>query len=166
VSSGKDLLIAGLARIPERETRFTWIYPIASMGRAFVTLDRSIESFARAAVELQHILVGLGTAEYEILRANGIADSQIRQVRFDAQEAGMMLAGRADGWFNTIPQAKWFIRTHPEAKNLVIGPPLAVTDQYMACSKLCSPELVAALAGALASMKADGTLDRISASYE
>ncbi|HEV2675884.1 MAG TPA: transporter substrate-binding domain-containing protein [Aliidongia sp.] len=166
VSSGKDLLIAGLARIRERETRFTWIYPIMSMGRAFVTLDRGIESYAQAAAELRYILVGLGAAEYDVLRANGIPESQIRQVRFDAQEAGMMLAGRADGWFNTIPQARWFIKNHPETKDLVIGPALNVTEQYMACSRLCSPALVAALTDALASMKADGTLDRIVSAYE
>ncbi len=164
VSEKRDLLIAPLTRTPEREDRFTWIAPIMSMQRAFFTLDAPVTSFAQARQSYGLIGVGLGSAQEEILRAQGFDEKQIYPLTIGDNPAQMLLMGRIDAWFNGVPESRYIWPKVSERK-LFMSPVMSTADLYLACSKQCSPELVKGLRDAMETLRHDGTLERLRARY-
>ena len=164
VSEKQDLLIAPLSRTPEREDHFTWIAPIMSMGRAFFSLEHRVSSFAEAK-RIYHVIgVGLGSAQEEILRAQGFSDKQIHPLTIGENPAQMLLKGRIDAWFNGVPESQ-YIWSRVSSRKLLMSPALSTIDLYLACSKQCSAEQVHALREAIEALRRDGTLARIQKEY-
>jgi polar amino acid transport system substrate-binding protein len=169
VQAGKDLLITALARIPEREPKYTWLFPVFTLGRGFATTGKTISSFAEAKANLKQIAVAIGSSQHEMLIREGFSPDQLIVQTIEKQSVipKMLLLGRADAWFSTIPEIKYGLKGNPDASKFVIGPQVGeTTQQYLACSKDCSPELVAKLKKAGEEMKADGTMDAIVARYQ
>ncbi|RON14865.1 substrate-binding periplasmic protein [Pseudomonas frederiksbergensis] len=164
VSEKQDLLIAPLSRTPEREDRFTWITSIMPMERAFFSLDRPVSSFAQAKKTYRVIGVGLGSAQEEILRVQGFSDEQIYPLTIGDNPAQMLLKGRIDAWFNGVPESQYIWPKVSERK-LFMSPVMSRAELYLACSRLCSAQLVQDLRKAVETLRDDGTLARIQQSY-
>ncbi|WPN60489.1 MULTISPECIES: substrate-binding periplasmic protein [unclassified Pseudomonas] len=164
VSEKQDMLIAPLSRTPEREDRFTWIASIMPMERAFFSLERPVESFEQAKKTYRVIGVGLGSAQEEILRTQGFSDDQIYPLTIGDNPAQMLLKGRIDAWFNGIPESR-YIWTKVSEQKLRMSPVMSRAELYLACSKLCSAQLVQDLREAVETLRKDGTLARIQKSY-
>ncbi|WP_454188799.1 substrate-binding periplasmic protein [Pseudomonas sp. ADAK2 TE3594] len=164
VSEKQDLLIAPLSRTPEREDRFTWIASIMPMERAFFSLDRPVSSFAQAKKTYRVIGVGLGSAQEEILRAQGFSDEQIYPLTIGDNPAQMLLKGRIDAWFNGVPESQYIWPKMSERK-LFMSPVMSRAELYLACSRLCSEQLVQDLRKAVKTLRDDGSLARIQQSY-
>ncbi|WLG48081.1 ABC transporter substrate-binding protein [Pseudomonas sp. FP1742] len=164
VSETQDSLIAPLSRTPEREDRFTWIASIMPMERAFFSLDRPVNSFEQAKKTYRVIGVGLGSAQEEILRAQGFRDDQIHPLTIGDNPAQMLLKGRIDAWFNGIPESLYIWPKLTEHK-LFMSPVMSNAELYLACSKQCSAQLVQDLRKAVETLRNDGTLARIQQRY-
>lgn len=166
VASGRNLLIIPLSRIPEREDRYTWVAPIMVLERAFFSLDEPVTSFAQARQRYQRIGVGLGTAQVDILRREGFAEEQIVQLKLGDNPAILLERGRIDAWFTGIPEALYIWDRYAERQQaLRMSPTLASTDLYLACSKLCDPQLVEQLRAALKDLETRGVSQRLRQAY-
>lgn len=165
VSGKQDHLITPLSRIPTREDRFTWIAPIMSMERAFFSLDKQVNSFAQARQTYRKIGVGLGSAQEDILRAEGFDDKQIHPLTIGDNPAQMLLMGRIDAWFNGVPESR-YIWPKVSKRKLLMSPVGSSADLYLACSKKCSAKMVRDLSQAVEAMRRDGTVSRIQALYQ
>jgi polar amino acid transport system substrate-binding protein len=167
--AGKDILIIALSRTPARENKYTWIYPVLKLDRAFATTGRQVSSFAEARENFHQIAVALRSAQYDILLKEGFTTDQFSTLLIERQEKipTLLVMGRVDAWFSSIAEIKYAIRGNADAANVVIGPPVGDgTLQYLACSLDCNPDLVAKLRQAAVEMKMDGTMDAIVAMYQ
>lgn len=160
VSESQDYLITPLSRIPSREDRFTWIASIMPMERAFFSLQRRVSSFAQAKETYRKIGVGLGSAQQDILRAEGFSDEQIYPLAIGDNPAQMLLMGRIDAWFNGVPESR-YIWPKVSKRKLLMSSVGSSADLYLACSKQCSPEMVEHLREAVEALRADGTVKRV-----
>ena len=166
VKKGKNLLIAGLSRFPQREEDFTWIAPAFTLWRAFVTTDKRINSYAEGRAALKRLAVHIGSLEETMLKSEGFGATHLSMITTDTPLIDYLLLGRVDALFRPIIEVRWLARGRSDANRLVVGEPLQPTEQYVACSRNCDPEIVMRLRKALLEMKQDGTTDRIIKSYE
>jgi polar amino acid transport system substrate-binding protein len=166
VKEGKNLLISGLSRFPEREGDFTWISPVFTLWRAFVTTSPRINTYAEGRELLNKIAVHYGSLEETILGSEGFSKAQFSLITTNTPLIDFLLAGRVDALYRPIIEVRWLARGRTDANLLVYGSPLQPTEQYVACSRACDPEIVARLRKALHEMKQDGSIDRIIKSYE
>jgi len=164
VSENQDILIAPLSRTPERENRYTWIAPIMPMERAFFSLEQQVNSFEEARKVYRVIGVGLGSAQEEILRAQGFGNEQIYPLTIGDNPAQMLLKGRIDAWFNGIPESR-YIWPKVSRRKLFMSPVMNSATLYLACSKQCSPQRVQDLRKAVEALRSDGALARIQKRY-
>lgn len=168
VSTGKDHLIIPLSRTAEREDKFTWIAPIMPMERALFTLNAPVSSFADAKKRYKAIAVGAGTAQLEILKQQGFSDQQIHVLKLGDSPLRMLQLGRIDAWFTGVPEGLY---TWPDSElrgiagKLRMSPVLHTVDLYLACSADCDAGLVRRLRSSVHSLRADGTIKKITMAY-
>jgi polar amino acid transport system substrate-binding protein len=161
VERGEDLLIIPFSRIADREERYTWIAPIFELERTFATLGEAIDSIDQAKALKKVILVGMGSAQEELLSDNGIDKAHRPSQVIGNSEIEMLTSGRVDAWFNSTAETLWKWKVAGEKRKLTIGKPVSKDTSYVACSKKCSPEIVAPIAQAIESMRQDGSMQRI-----
>jgi polar amino acid transport system substrate-binding protein len=166
VKKEKNLLIAGLSRFPEREKEYTWISPVFTLWRAFVTTDQQIDSYDEGREELKKIAVHYGSLEESILQGEGFSPDQFSLITTNTLLIDFLLKGRVTALYRPIIEVRWLARDRTDANRLVYGTPLQPTEQYVACSRICDPEIVTRLGKALRAMKQDGTTERIIKSYD
>lgn len=164
VHRGKDLLIIPLARIPERERHYTWIAPVARFQRAFFSLSHAAQSFADARLHFYSIAVARDTAGYHLLLAQGFPRAQLVVVNQGPTALRMLLAGRVDAWYNPVLEARQ-LQQELGSPPLQTSVNLGSSDNYLACSRICDPQLVAKLSASLQQMQSDGSLQKITARY-
>ncbi|MDR3436651.1 transporter substrate-binding domain-containing protein [Telmatospirillum sp.] len=166
VADGVDLLIAPLSRTAEREDHFTWIAPVIDVGLGFATVGNTVSSYAEGLVKFQKIALLRASIGRLALPRQGFADSQLFEVHTLTSVLELLRRGRADAWFDSIPVLKWVLKQQPDTTDIIVGPPVAKVGSYLACSKVCAPDLVKSLRGAIDEIKADGTYDKILARYQ
>lgn len=169
VTGGRNQLITALARTPEREDKYTWIFPVFRYGRAFVTMGRKFSSFAEARVGAGHIAVEIGSSQYDMLIREGFSPEQLDLIPFDRQASipVLLLKGRVDAWFAATAEARHVIKGLAGSDRFTVGPTLGgMTEQYLACSRDCDSDLVDRLRKAGAEMLADGTMAAIVRRYQ
>lgn len=160
-----DALIIPLARIPDREEKFTWVAPVVKVNRAFFTLDKTVNSFDEARAALASIGVSRGTAGVSILRAAGIPSSQIYELNQGEPGFRMLLARRIDAWYGPVAEGRT-LRTLVDAdERVLISPPLGASYNYLGCSRVCGGDIVERLSEALVSMDKDGSTKTILRRY-
>jgi polar amino acid transport system substrate-binding protein len=164
VQTGKNQLIIPLSRTPDREDQYTWIAPVMTMGRAFFSLDKQVETFEQARKTYGRVAVGMGSAQEQMLRDQGFSNQQIYSLKIGENPAQMLLLGRVDAWFNGVPETRYF---WPQVSDrpLLTSPALMKSDLYLACSKICDPTMVDDLRKAIESLRKDGTVQRITDAY-
>lgn len=163
--TSRDQLILPLARIPEREDRFTWISYLYKVERGFFTPGARIRSFPEGQKGLRSVAVARGTANGAILREQGFKPEQIYEISDNEDVPRMLLEGRMDAWFGPIEEMHIYLRGEAQRDKIIAGPPLMSTDNYLACSKRCNPELVGKLTAEIAKMERDGSIKAIRTKY-
>jgi polar amino acid transport system substrate-binding protein len=169
VQAGKDILITALSRTPERENKYTWLFPVFTLDRAFASTGKPVSSFAEAKTSFKQVAVALRSAQYDMLLREGFTADQFSTLSTEKQDKipTLLALGRVDAWFTSIAEMKYALKSSPDAEKIVIGPPIGQgTVQYLACSKDCSPDLVSKIQKVAADMKADGTMQAIIARYQ
>lgn len=165
VTEGTNQLIIPLSRTPAREANYTWIAPIYRLERTFAAIGKSIDSYEQAKAELNSVIVGQGSAQEELLKANGFPPGRMRSVRIGQREVDLLRADGLDAWYNGTPETRWKWRQSGRTEALVIGKPIDANDIYLACSPKCDPLIVDRLRTAVLTLVADGTAQRIIDSY-
>ncbi|MEW9898638.1 transporter substrate-binding domain-containing protein [Chitinivorax sp. PXF-14] len=165
VQNKDNALIIPLARLKEREDKYTWIAPVARVSRAFFSLGQRADSFDDARQQFHAIAVSRGSAGLDILLEHGFSRDQIVVVNQGLSAPRMLLAGRVDAWYNLVLESQVLFKQlgKPTAP---MGAPLGSSDQYLACSKTCDERVVARLAEEIRAMQADGSARRIAARYD
>jgi polar amino acid transport system substrate-binding protein len=159
-----NVLVAALARINERENSYTWIAPIYSVKRAFFTQFKKIDTFKEAAKNLRLVAVTRGTASHRLLIQNHFPEYRILEIGPADAESKLLMAGRIDAFFDTIPEGQMALR-NIGATNYWVGAPLAETPLYLACSKHCDQKLVDSLRESVEKMRKDGTIKKLQSRY-
>ena len=165
VSTGKNLLITPLSRIPTREAHYQWVAPLAPLNRVFVTLKSPINSYEEARQSAGRIGVGLGSAQYDLLLAQGFSKDRIMAANIGVTFAEMLAMGRIDSWFNGDAESLWFWRLSGNTLPLQIGNPVETSILYLACSLECEADFKNRVALAVEQMRDSGEIDRIIAAY-
>ena len=161
----RDQLIVPLARLKEREAGFTWVAPVARVNRAFFAVGRSVQSFAEARASFRVVAVARGTAGLNILREQGFPESQLYEVADNITAARMLMLGRVDAWYGPVLQFRsWATEVDPQHQ-VQASAMLGSTVNYLACSRLCDPQMRKLLADAVAQMGRDGSIKAIEARY-
>jgi len=158
----RDTLILPLARMPEREAQFTWIARLYQAKRGFFTLDQPVRSFAEGRQRLRSVAVARGTANGAILRAQGFRPDQIYEISVNQDAPRMLREGRMQAWFGPLEEMALYLKANGD---IVAGPGLVTTDNYLACSRQCDPALVDKLVTAIARMEKEGLIKTIRAKY-
>lgn len=163
--TSRDMFILPVARLPERENNFTWIALLYKAERGFFTLGPRMRSFPEAQQSLRAVAVARGTANGAILRDQGFKPEQIYEISDNVDVPRMLVEGRMDAWFGPIEEMQIYLLADPLRDKVVAGPALTVTDNYLACSKRCNPELVAKLVAEIAKMEREGVIKAIRSKY-
>lgn len=164
-SDARDTLIIPLARIEEREAVYTWIAPLARVNRAFFSLNRSVHSFDEARATFRQVGVARGTAGLNILRREGFAERQIYEISQGEAALKMLLMGRFDAWYGPVAEGKAMLKALDAGDKAVLSAPLGASFNYLGCSKVCDPAIVARLQKALRAMEQDGSAREIRQKY-
>lgn len=163
--ASRNELILPLARLKEREAGFTWVAPLAKVNRAFFATGRSVQSFAEARTRFRVIAVARGTAGVNILREQGFPDSQLYEVADNITAARMLMLGRVDAWYGPVLQFRSWAREVDPQHQVQASAMLGSTVNYLACSRVCDPQLRKRLADAVEQMGRDGSIKAIEARY-
>ncbi len=164
VREGEDLLILPLSRTPGREEQYTWVASVLPLPRAFFTFSRPVKNFEEARARYKRIGVGIGTAQEEILLSQGFSREQIYPLLLGDKPLRLLELNRIDAWFTTVPEGQYtWKRNTPQP--LLIGPEMATTEMFLACSKICNAKMVHALRAAIEQLRADGSVQRIRSRY-
>lgn len=164
VQQRQNAFIIPLARLKDREDKYTWVAPITRVDRAFFTRGRRVASFAEAKASFATVAVSRGTAGVSILLEQGFSREQIVEVNQGTAAPRMLRAGRIDAWYNLVLESQVLLE-EVGAPGVVMGAKLGSTEQYLACSKTCDPAVVAKLGQTLRAMRADGSAARIMSRY-
>jgi polar amino acid transport system substrate-binding protein len=160
VREGHNLMLVPLSRTPEREDKYTWVASVLPLARAFFTFDEPVQTFEQARTRYQRIGVSIGTAQEEILRANGFQSEQIYSLQLGDHPLKLLELNRIDAWFTTVPEGQYHW-ARSSSRPLMKSPEMATTDLYVACSKSCDADLVQAVRSAAEKMRADGSMAHI-----
>jgi polar amino acid transport system substrate-binding protein len=160
VREGHNLFVVPLSRTPQREDKYTWVAAVLPLARAFFTFDTPVQTFEQARTRYQRIGVSIGTAQEEILRANGFQSEQIYSLQLGDHPLKLLELNRIDAWFTTVPEGQYHW-ARSSSRPLLKSPELATTDLYLACSKRCDADLVQAVRTAAEKMRTDGSMARI-----
>lgn len=165
VQNKDNALIIPLARVRDREDKYTWIAPVTRVNRAFFSLGQTAGSFEEARRQFRTVAVSRGSAGLSILLEHGFAREQIVEVNQGLSAPRMLLAGRVDAWYNVALESQVLFKqlgTPPAPMGAMLGS----SDQYLACSKTCDERVAARLAEEIRAMQADGSARQIAARYD
>ena len=150
VSSGRNKLIAPLARTALREDKFTWIAPILETKNVMFTLGTPARSFSEARRMHSRIGVGQGSAQAETLVENGFPPKQLVHIKLGENPGRLLRLGRIDAWFTSTTEGNYIWRNRLNEMNpLKSSPILTSTTLYLACSIDCDPNLITELRSTL-----------------
>jgi polar amino acid transport system substrate-binding protein len=165
----KGTCLYSTARQENRERQFVWIGPIATnLWAVFGKSDFAAP--VRTLKDLQPFRIGAVTrdAKAEYLREAGVTN--VRTVPADADNPPRLLRPRDDPdaidlWITGLYAGR-DVATAAKVTDIKLVFIAAEQQLYLACSPQTPPATIKALADALESVKADGTLKRITADYE
>lgn len=165
VKGGKNLFIAGLSRHQSREDSYTWVYPVFTLWRTFITTGQRIDSYEEGRTKLKSVATHFGSLEISMLQEKGFSESQIVKITNETDQIDFLLSRRIDALYRPAVEIQWLTRGRQGVEKLVYGELMQPTSQYIACSLDCSEDIVLNLQSALKAMDEDGTLQRIIGSY-
>ena len=165
----KETCLFSTARLENRERLFLWVGPIAINVWA-VYAPASFTTPIHSLVDLKPYRIGgvVGDAKPEFLRENGVTN--IRALSDDRQNPPRLAlpaddADHIDLWIAGLYGAKDLAKS-VNVTDLKLVYTVRELPLYLACSPQTSAATLKALNEALETVKADGTLKRITADYE
>ncbi|WP_051326811.1 substrate-binding periplasmic protein [Aliagarivorans taiwanensis] len=164
VSMGRDAFILPLARIPEREQRFTWVAPVMDLERSFASLRSRVDSYKQARAELRSIGVGFGTAQYHLLLANGFSEQQLVEI-LPGKGPSMLALGRIDAWFNGTDETLWYWKRDQQIEPLLVGDAVASNQLYLAASLDVDEALLESLNRKIVELQREGYIEMLKTRY-
>lgn len=156
-------------RLESRERLFAWIGPIATNLWAIYGRG-DFAAPIRTLKDLQPFRIGAVArdAKGEFLRENGV--NNVKSVRFDSDNPSRLMLPKDDPnaidlWISGLYAGRDLAKAAKvgDVKLVFIA---AEQPLYLACSPQTPPAIVKGLAEALETLKADGTVKRITADYE
>lgn len=163
--SGKGVAILPLTRTSDRESRYAWIAPLLSDPLYLTTTRKDVAVPKLVDAKSLKIATLRDSAQEEELRHDGLS-SNIEPTNDEDTGARMLKLGRVDAWFTRSMVASFtFSRNGGEPKDLVRFAETPTPPMYLAGSPDFPSVTAEKLRQALASLKADGTYDRIVGSY-
>ncbi len=165
LETGRLDLVAGMARTPERERKYQFsrvpLYTVRSI-LATRTGSPGIEG-GLAGLAGRYVIAVRGTRTARLLaRVPGVhvtlADSPFMALR-------MLLAKRGDVVFYHDLGLVYLLKIHHWRDRIRLGPVIDEYDQFMAYSRMLTPEIRKTIDNRLERMKKDGTMAKIMARY-
>nr|WP_269747095.1 transporter substrate-binding domain-containing protein [Elstera litoralis] len=164
MASGKRMLSAFAARIPEREGKFLWLDPGVEEALSFATLAEH----GAVTLETARHLKMIGTI------MNGVPENFLRQqglMNFDSattEDASLrkLLVGRIDAWFTSrwvIPVVMALEKIPPD--RIILSEPITRYRLNFAATLDIPEAELAPWRAALARFRAEGGVDRLMADY-
>ena len=165
----KETCLYSTARLENRENAFKWVGPIAINKWGLYALDGFKPKIASLKDARPYRIGGVERdAKTEFLKQQGVTN--IVEEKSNSLNPPKLTLNRKEGqkidlWITSIADAK---RVATQAKVPSVKLVLRVREEesYLACSPRTAPATLKALEGALASMKKDGSYDKIVKSYE
>lgn len=163
VQNTPNSLLFTATRTAAREELYGWVTLMVAPREVFVTTGAVIESYD-AAASSGTIAVLDGTPRQRKLDENGVGDVEV--VREANLAARMLNGGRVVGWYTFDQRAAAVFKSEGfDPAQLVFGPEISQSQNWLASSLEFDPAVAEALAQALESIRADGTYDAILAKY-
>jgi len=165
----KDICLFATARLENRERLFVWIGPVATnLWAVYGKGDFALPIRSVKDLSLYRIGTVNRDGKADFLRENGVND--LRAARDDAQNPERLFLPRdnpdhIDLWITNLYSGRDAARA---AKVTDVKLVFIVSEQplFLACSPQTDGKVVKALGDALEGMKADGSVQRITAAYE
>lgn len=166
--SGRDNCIYAIARLENRENLFQWVGPIA-FNRWGVYGRSDFAATIQSLDDLKPHRLGAVTfdAKADYLKAKSVVNLLL--VEDDRENPPRLFLPRTDAnyidlWVTSVFGAKQ--TAGARLKDLKLVYTIRDVPSWLACSPYVPGEVVGKLAGALSSMKKDGTLQRIADRYD
>ena len=165
VQSEANVIALWLGRIPEREQRVKWLYPILQDDFSIYTLKGEPGASTLEQALKLHMLGANGGA------ANAIAAQRygLTHIEFtssDDTNGRKLMTGRIDGWIATQSAVNFFLQLHAlPSDSFIKGLKLSDYQAWVAASPATDPAIIAQWQKTLADMQRDGTLTRLASKY-
>lgn len=165
-SSDEHGIVLNLGRTAEREADFVWLVDVLPTSYVLASVDHPFSSLAEA-LEAGPVAVMSGTPRAEDINAVRTGEQRVVEVTDPQQAAQLLHSGRVVAWFEIDLRALYLWRELGYEAPLLFGKPLATTRSHIAGSLRLegAPALHQRMAEAFQSMRADGSWQRILASY-
>jgi polar amino acid transport system substrate-binding protein len=163
-----DTCMFPLARRPERTEQFRWVGPIATNAWA-VFAGPAFFGTVRGIADLRPWRIGAvaGDAKAEFLRENGV--TRVLAARTDRDNPARLLLppdhpDHIDLWIAGVHGAGEVSRS-VGVSDVVLVRVVREIPLYLACNLRTARETLQALSDSLATMRADGTMERLAGRY-
>jgi polar amino acid transport system substrate-binding protein len=151
-------------RTPERETLFKWVGPLVNNNWVFFSNSTANISITSLEDAKQYSVGGYnGSAAAEYLKAQGF--SKLQLAANDTANVKKLEAGRITLWATGQYLAPYLAKREKSANPKPVFA-FQETQMSLAFNKDTSDETINKLNKILASMKADGTIEKINAKYQ
>jgi polar amino acid transport system substrate-binding protein len=164
VIAGRDLLIFPLARVPDRESHYTWMQKLFDISVLFATAPGkpAIDSLEQAK-SLPSLGVLLGTPWEKELATGGFTNVKV----FTSTSAivAAIMSGEVAAAYSTSLELSYTLHVGGFKDPLVFGKQIHKLDQFLGASKDSPSIKIADWQEAFNVVQQEGTFDRIYASY-
>lgn len=160
--SGPDVLIFSMARLPEREALFNWVVPLTETNLCLFSWRGRIRPLANleAARGLQIATVNGDAGERILVEQGFVIGRDLQPSAHYSLNLEKLRAGRVDLWIANRAMVNHMARqagydSRHDLVQVYCAPPYPL---YLAASLGTSPEVMARLRAAFATLQRDGTL--------
>ncbi len=156
-------LVFGMSRTSRREPNYAWVVKLIDSNYAFMSTKKKINTYGEAK-KLKDISAMLETPREKILKAKKFEN--LTTIKDIEKVVTRLHRGRTDAWFTLTHRAAYMWRKngYPESE-LIIGKSLKVTHNWLGANKSISKSIIERFNKAMASMKSDGTYNKIYEKY-
>ena len=149
--------ILPLARVPEREAKYTWLVHILS--DPYVLFAKKSSHVDISTIEAaRNLRVGTFRGSLAEIVLPKLGFKNYRSVNTDAQNVKMLKSGRIDAWVAPLSFKNRYLEKGGLAGHeLRVGATLVVLHEYLAASKSLDPKVAKKWQEAFTEMKRDGT---------
>ena len=156
-------IVFGMTRTSKREPLYNWLVNLVEPDYVFVSTKAPVNNYDEAR-KLKAISVLAGTPRERLLKKEKFGNTQsVNKVELNAKK---LKAGRVDTWFTLSHRAAYiWLQQGFSADKLIIGKSLKKTETWLGGNKVLPKGLKERFEKSLASIKADGTYEKLFKKY-
>ncbi|MGL4205249.1 MAG: substrate-binding periplasmic protein [Aeromonadaceae bacterium] len=165
VMSKPNVIALWLGRVPERESKVHWLYPVVVDDFSVYTVKgRPMATTLEQAKSLGMLGANIGATNAIVAQRRGL--ERVELITSDDANGRKLMTGRIDGWIASRSAVAFFIRLHglPD-QTFVKGVKLSDYQAWVVASLGTDPAVMAAWQTTLQAMDQDGTLSRLAEAY-